>query len=139
MRSRGAWSRFLAFLFHIVPKVGPFRALAFHAPTPATQKLFMDGFVKSLTLYREQLGSISAKDAPALANTNFDTGSPSRFGDYKMADEACGKLLIKLQDHKFEGVDADLRRNLLEYYGSATPADPKEAEALTLLRMQPAQ
>jgi hypothetical protein len=135
----GPWARFLAFLFELLPKVGPLRALTFHVPTPATQKLFMDSFVKSLKAYQEQLASIKAKEAVGLANTNFDTGAASKFGAYQMADEACGKLLIKLSDHKFEGVDADLRRNLLEYYGSAAPADPKAAEALALLRMQPGQ
>ena len=131
----GAWARFLAFLFEILPKVGPLKALTFHAPTPATQKLFMESFVKSLKLYQEQLASIGAKGVLPLANTNFDTGVPAQFGAYKMADEACGKLLIKLSGAKFAGVDADLRHSLLEYYGSAAPADPKAAEALALLRM----
>ncbi len=94
----------------------------------------MESFVKSLKLYQEQLASIAAKETLALANTNFDTGAPSKFGTYQMADEACGKLLIKLSEHKFDGVDGDLRRSLLEYYGSAAPADAKAAEALALLR-----
>jgi len=132
----GPWARFLAFLFELLPKVGPLRALTFHVPTAATQKLFMDSFVKSLAAYQAQLGAIGAKQAPGLANTNFDTGAPSKFGDDKMADEACGKLLIKLREHKFEGVDADLRRGLLDYYGNAMPVDAKAAEALALLRTQ---
>ncbi len=135
----GAWARFLAFLFEILPKVGPLKALTFHAPTPATQKLFMESFVKSLKLYQEQLASIGAKEAPGLANTNFDTGGPSQFGVYQMADEACNKLLVKLKDHKFEGVDADLRHSLLGYYGAAAPTDAKAAEALGLLRTQSGQ
>jgi hypothetical protein len=130
----GPWARFLAFLFEIIPKVGPLRALTFHAPTPATQKLFMNSFTKSLKLYQEQLASIKAHEAFTLANANFDTGEPSKAGAYRMADEACGKLLIKLNEHRFDGVDADLRRNLLEYYGSAAPADARAAEALTSLR-----
>ncbi len=131
----GPWARFLAFLFRILPKVGPLKALTFHAPTPATQKLFMESFVKSLKLYQEQLASIRTHAAFTLVNTNFDTGEPSKFGAYRMADDACGKLLIKLKEHRFDGVDADLRRNLLEYYGNAAPADAKAAEALALLRM----
>lgn len=82
---------------------------------------------------------IGAKEGLGLPNTNFDTGAPSKFGEYKMADEACGKLLIKLKDHKFEGVDADLRHSLLDYYGSAAPVDAKAAAALAELRMQPGQ
>lgn len=131
----GPWARFLAFLFEILPKVGPLRALTFHVPTPATQKLFTDSFVKSLKLYQEQLATIRAKETLALANTNFDTGEASRFGVYRMADEACAKLLIKLSDHKFVGVDSDLRRSLVEYYGNSVPADAKAAGALASLRM----
>jgi hypothetical protein len=138
-RKPGPWARFLAFLFDLLPKVGPLRALTFHAPTPATQKLFMDSFVKSLKLYQEQLASIRAHAAFTLANSNFDTGEFSKFGDYRMADDACGKLLIKLNERGFAGVDADLRRNLLEYYGNAAPSDAKAAKALALLRMQPGQ
>ena len=133
----GFWARFLAFLFEIVPKVGPFKALGFNAPTPATQKLFMDSFVSSLKLYQGQLTLIAGKEALTLVDTNFDTGKPSKFGEYKLADEACAKLLIKLQDHKPEGVDADLRKSLLDFYGSNAPADPKAAAALAQLRNQP--
>jgi Zinc dependent phospholipase C len=130
----GPWARFLAFLFELLPKVGPLRALTFHTPTPASQKLFMDSFTKSLKLYQEQLGSIGAHTAFTLANTNFDTGEPSRFGAYRMADDACAKLLIKLNEHRFDGIDAELRHSLLEYYGSAVPTDAKAAAALVLLR-----
>jgi hypothetical protein len=130
----GPWARFLAFLFKIVPKIGPFKALGFNAPTPATQKLFMDSFVSSLKLYQGQLALVKGKEVLMLVDTNFDTGKVSKFGEYKLADEACAKLLIKLNDHKFEGIDADLRKSLLDFYGSGNPADPKAAEALAQLR-----
>ena len=42
---------------------------------------------------------------------------------------------ISLSGALLSGVDADLRRNLLEYYGNDTPADAATAEALALLRM----
>jgi hypothetical protein len=134
----GPWAHFLAFLFEIVPKVGPFRALGFNAPTPATQKLFMASFVSSLKLYQEQLTLIGGQETLTLADTNFDTGKASKFGDYKLADDACAKLLIKLQDHKPEGVDADLRKSLLDFYGSNIPVDPKAAAALAQFQNQPA-
>jgi len=131
----GPWARFLAFLFRLVPKVGPFKALGFTAPTPATQKLFMESFVGSLKLYQDQLVIVMAKQDLTLADNNFDTGKPAKFGEYKLADEACAKLLVKLQNHKFDGMDADLRKSLLDFYGSKVPADPKAAAALEQIRV----
>ena len=133
-RKPGLWARFLAFLFQLIPKVGPFSALSFRAPTPATQKLFMDSFVAALMLYQEQLAVIGTAQTLTLPDTNFDTGRPSRFGDYKMADQACAKLLVKLEDHKFDAVDPDLRKALLDYYGNHVPADAQAAAALEQLR-----
>lgn len=131
----GAWSRFLTFLFTMVPKVGPFKALSFQAPTPATQKLFMDSFVQSLALYREKLTEVQTGAKLQLANLNFDTGRPSRAGEYRLADEACGKLLIKLSDAKAGGIDDDLRKAMLDYYGKDIPVDPKAAAALAQFRL----
>ena len=130
----GAWSRFLTFLFTIVPKVGPFKALAFQAPTPATQKIFMDGFVQTLALYREKLAEVKKGGKPVLVNDNFDIGQPARYGKYRLADEACGKLVVKLSEKKFAGVDADLKKGVLEFYGKEVPADPKVAADLEAMR-----
>lgn len=133
----GPWARFLAFVFEIIPKVGPFKALGFTAPTPATQKLFMNSFVSSLKEYQGQLTMIGGQEAFILANTNLDTGKPSKFGEYRLADEACSQLLIKLQDHKSDVIDAELRQSLLDFYGNNIPADPKAAQSLLQVRNQP--
>lgn len=132
----GPWARFLALLFRIIPNAGPFRALSFKAPTPQTQKLFMGSFVDTLSLYREQLEIISKHEPLVLADSNFDTGGPSKFGTYRLADEACARLLIKLGDHKKEEVPADLGRALLRFYGGNNPGEPKAAEELARLRQQ---
>jgi hypothetical protein len=130
----GVWPRFLAFLFRIVPKIGPLKALAFQAPTPAAQKLFMDDFVKVLALYRDKLAEVRARGTPQLENRNFDTGRAAHFGEYWRADEACEKLLIRLSENKFSGLDDDLRKGLLAFYGTNVPRDPKGAAALERLR-----
>src|SRR5581483_2921791 len=44
----GFWSRLLAGFFHIVPRMGPFKALAFEKLTPQTEKLYMAGFNASV-------------------------------------------------------------------------------------------
>ncbi|HVW83082.1 MAG TPA: zinc dependent phospholipase C family protein [Bryobacteraceae bacterium] len=133
----GCWARFLSFLFRIIPKVGPFKAFGFHAPTPETQKLFMESFVRTLALYKEKLGEARRTNEPRLANDNFDTGHPAKYGSYFLADEASDKLLVKLGDKKFAGVDAALKRSLLDFYGSRIPEEPKAAAALTELRALP--
>jgi hypothetical protein len=133
----GLGARLIAFVFQIIPKVGPFKALGFNAPTPATQKLFMDSFVSSLKEYQGQLTLIKGKETLTLADTNLDTGRPSKFGEYKLADEACSKLLVKLEDDKSDVIDADLRQSLLDFYGNNIPVDPKAAQALSQVRNQP--
>jgi hypothetical protein len=136
-RRPGLFARFLAFLFRIVPRFGPFKALSFKAPTPAAQKLFMESFVKTLQLYRNQLAAVRAGRLAPLPDENFDTGEPSGFGVYKLADEACAKLLVKLSEHKFDVVDSALRKGILDFYGKNSPADGKAAAALAQLRMLP--
>jgi hypothetical protein len=130
----GLWARVLAFLFRIIPKAGPFKALAFQAPTPATQKLFMDNFVRALEFYRGNLTEVRASGTLKLANRNFDTGYPAHFGEYLMADNASNKLLIKLSEKKFSGIDDALRNGVLEFYGKDVPRDAKGAAALAQLR-----
>jgi hypothetical protein len=94
----------------------------------------MDGFVKTAALYNEKLADIRAGREPALENSNFDIGKPSHFGVYRLADEACGKLVQKLADQKFSAADADLRKAILQFYGNEGPAEPKAAAALEALR-----
>jgi hypothetical protein len=131
----GVWSRFLAFLLGIVPKVGPFRALGFTAPTPAVQKLFMDSFVGTLQLYREELAAVQAGKQPSLKDQNFDIGKTSTFGVYKLADEACSKLLVRLSEYRFGQVDENLRKSLVDYYAKGNPADPRASAALEELKL----
>jgi len=40
----GIGARILAVFFRLLPKVGPFKAAAFKAPTQKTERLFMDSF-----------------------------------------------------------------------------------------------
>jgi hypothetical protein len=110
----GVGARFLAFLFRLVPKVGPFKALAFRPPTPEAEKLFIKSFDNTLDRYRHLLAEVG-EDQLKLSNTNFDTGQPTREGNYRMADQAYSQLLEKIADRKAT-VAADLRADILAYY-----------------------
>ena len=104
----------LATFFRIVPKVGPFKALAFKRMTPETEKLYMAGFNASIERYRELLSGVNA-DRLVLPNDNFDLGEPTKAGNYKLTDAAYAKLLHKLEGH-YTDLPPDLRTNILTFY-----------------------
>jgi hypothetical protein len=125
----GRRSQVLAFFFRIVPRVGPFKALAFKRLTPATEKIFMASFNASIDRYRELLAELKA-DRPQLPNQNFDTGALTAAGQYKLTDAAYAKLLDKLADH-YADLSTELRGDILAFYGNldapiATKTSDKE-------------
>ena len=130
----GLGARILAFVLRIIPKVGPFRALSFKAPGPNAQKLFMDSFTGTLSEYQQKLARVKSGELPDLPDYNFDTGEPSAFGRYGMADEAVEKLLEKLNEQDFKEADEDLGKTIMAFFGDAVPADAKAAAALQNLK-----
>jgi zinc dependent phospholipase C len=129
----GFGARFLAFLFHLMPKIGPFRAFAFKIPPPAAEKMFLASFDDSVKRYNELLANADNGDLP-LPNMNFDTGRPTRLGDYHLADDTYAKLLERFDAHAGEVSDS-LRANILMFYGaSAGPASQKARAVLASLR-----
>jgi hypothetical protein len=110
----GRRSRVLAFLFRIVPRVGPFKALAFKRLTPATETIFMASFNASIDRYRQLLAELKAGRL-RLPNQNFDTGDLTQAGKYKLTDAAYAKLLDKLADH-YADISPELRGDMLAFY-----------------------
>ena len=109
--------RFLVLLTKVMPKVGPFRALAFDPPTPEVERLFADSFARAGMIYREALGEVRANRLE-LANTDFDTGQPTRRGEYPMADEAYAELVKRLGDRPSAEVPQAMRENITLFYGA---------------------
>lgn len=107
-------SRILAGFFHVVPRVGPFKALAFKKLTPQTEKLYMVGFNASIDKYRQLLAEVSARRLK-LPNDNFDVGGATKAGKYSLTDAAYAKLLHKLEAHYAE-LPQDLRTDILAFY-----------------------
>jgi hypothetical protein len=110
------FARFLGFIYRLIPKIGPFRTLSFSVPTPEAERLFLDSFTIAKERYRESLAASSAGRLN-LVNTDFDTGQPTRRGEYSLADDTYDELLGKLADRAFANVSEDLRSNLVAYYG----------------------
>jgi len=107
-------SRVLAVLFRIVPRIGPFKALAFKRLTPATEKMFMASFNAAIDRYRELLAEVKTGRVE-LPNENCDTGEPTGAGQYKLTDAAYANLLDKLADH-YADMSPALRVDILAFY-----------------------
>jgi hypothetical protein len=131
----GFGARLLAFLFRIIPKVGPFKALSYRMPDPQSEKLFMASFNDTLMRYREFLHDVS-QSRLRLADRNLDTGGATKRGRYRLADRAYDQLLEKLYNKKRE-VSSTLRAKILEFYGrSESLASEKARLELAALRQE---
>ena len=113
-RRPGIRSKLLAFVIRIVPKVGPFRPLAFKRLTPETEKMYMASFNSTIGRYRELLSEQNAGRLK-LPNSNLDVGSFTEAGKYKLTDAAYSQLLHKLQGH-YTQMPQDLRSDILAFY-----------------------
>jgi len=73
-----------------------------------------------------------------LANTDYDTGKPTKPGEYPLSDSTYAKLVDELSSKAETGPDRDLRANLLSFY--ADPNAPlttrKNAKAWKKLQEQ---
>ena len=108
-------------MLKIVPKIGPFRALAFKIPTQKTEDLYIASVNHTVDSYRGLLVEVGNKDL-ALTNTDFDTGRDTQAGEYPLTDKAYAYLLDKLAAHNFDNLTPDLRKNILAFYSN--PAAP---------------
>lgn len=112
----GLFARFVGLLYRILPKVGPLKPLAFKAPTPEAAELFAQSFRDATARFRTEVKDLEDRRFE-FRNTNFDTGRPSHFGDYSLADDTYGELLHRLSNQKFQGTPVALTRNILTFYG----------------------
>jgi hypothetical protein len=124
----GLGDEVLAFLYRILPKIGPLRVLTFRTPTPQTEKLFEDSFNVTLDRYRSFLAGLR-KGEVTLPNDNFDVGETTARGQYRLNDDACGKLLDMLAKKDFSEASPELRADLLRFFSSPEiPASDRLSE-----------
>jgi hypothetical protein len=113
----GVGARIMAFFLRIVPKVGPFRALAFQSPTPKTMDLYFKSINSTIERYRSELKQVGAGKLE-LANLNFDTGDETRPAQYKFTDDTYAKLLDQLSQEKFSTMTPAIRADVIEFYSN---------------------
>jgi hypothetical protein len=119
------FARFLGFLYRFVPKIGPLKALAFKAPTPEVEAMFVESFRDASARYRAALADV-ADNQFDFRNTDFDTGRPAQHGEYSLADDTYRELLETLEKRSFRDTPASLKQNVLAFYGAAPAPASRE-------------
>jgi hypothetical protein len=120
-------TRILATLLRYMPRVGPFKSLAFKSPTPQTEDLYFKSINLTVDQYRALLVTLRS-GTPELSNYDFDTGNPTKAAEYSLTDDAYAKLLGQLSETKFDKTSPALRDNILLFYSDlALPIDTKKS------------
>jgi len=108
-------TRVWSVLLRYMPKIGPFKALAFNNPTPQTEEMYFKSINTTVDQYRIYLQQVRSGSLE-LVNCDFDTGKITKAAEYSLTDETYAKLLGQLAGRKFDLTSASLRDNILDFY-----------------------
>jgi Zinc dependent phospholipase C len=111
----GVGTRILSTLLRYMPKVGPFKGLAFNNPTAKTEDLYIKSINKTIDQYRAFLEQVRA-DTLVLPNSDLDTGQLTTAAEYSLTDQSYAALLSQLSERKFDRTSPELRANILQFY-----------------------
>jgi hypothetical protein len=117
----GVGTRILSTLLRYMPKVGPFKGLAFNNPTAQTEDLYFKSINTTVDQYRDFLEQVR-NDKLVLSNCDLDTGLRTEGAEYSLTDETYAKWLVQLSDRKFDLTSPELRDNILQFYSDAGAA-----------------
>lgn len=144
----GAFSRFLAFLVRILPKVGPLKTLDVKVPNAQTGKIFVTSVEQTAVDYHNLLVQVQDPASlqpvqqtavpPKLVNRDLDTGRAAAPGEYSLTDKTYAKLLKMLSQDGYSRVTPALRANILGFYSDlGQPLETKRhKEAWRQLQLQ---
>jgi hypothetical protein len=112
-----------------MPRVGPFKGLAFKSPTAQTEDLYFKSINTTTDQYQAFLVQVGM-DSLRLPNRDLDTGNVTKAAEYTLTDDTYAKLLSQLSDRKFNRTSPDLRANILDFYSDlSAPIDTKSDAA----------
>jgi hypothetical protein len=112
----GPGDEMTAFVFRILPKVGPLQVFQFHVPTDEAEQLFANSLKATIADYDVKIAD-ARLDPPDI---NLDTGRPTRPGEYRYCDRTFAQLLHRLAKAHFDTMTPALRDDLLRFYGDST-------------------
>jgi hypothetical protein len=124
----GVGTRILSTLLRYMPRIGPFKGLAFSNPTRQTEDLYIKSINTTVDQYRRLLEDVGT-DTLVLANCDLDSGQPTKAAEYSLADKAYAKWLGQLSERKFDRISPELRRNILDFYSDlSAPIEMRKDE-----------
>jgi Zinc dependent phospholipase C len=122
----GVGTRILSILLRYMPKIGPFKGLAFNNPTPQTEDLYFKSINTTVDQYRGFLEQVRT-DSLVLPNCDLDTGNRTTAAEYSLTDDVYAKLLAQLSARKFDLTTPELRANVLDFYSDVSlPIETKK-------------
>jgi len=127
----GFFARFLAFIFRLIPKFGPFQVMAFKPMPPEQERAFVTSFENTVTQYRARLTELR-EGRLNLPDYNLDTGKLTRPGEYRLADQAYAELVDYLAEHHFQNMPPALRQNIVAFFSQSDRAKIPEKTAREL-------
>jgi len=124
----GLGTRILSTLLRYMPKIGPFKGLAFNNPTPQTEDLYIKSINTTVDQYRAFLEEVRT-DSLLLPDSDLDSGKATTPAEYSLTDETYAKLLGQLAKNKFDHTTPELRDNILQFYSDlSVPIETKKDE-----------
>jgi|SRR5450631_978843 len=125
----GIGTRILSTLLRYMPRVGPFKGLAFKSPTPQTEDLYFKSINMTVDQYRAFLEEVR-NDKLVLPNFDLDSGQATKAAEYSLTDDAYAKLLTQLAERKFDLTSPELRDNILQFYSDPSAAIDTKKDAV---------
>jgi len=116
-RRPGIGARILAVFLKIVPKFGPFSALAFKIPNTQTEDLYIKSVNTTVSDYSTLLKQERGDEA-WLPNKDLDTGRNTSPGEYSLADKTYAQLVDILAKNNFQDLTPALQKNVLSFYSN---------------------
>jgi hypothetical protein len=126
----GFFARVMGWFVRCASKMGISSALDFKLPTPQTEDLCIKSVNRTVENYGLLLREVGNGQVQ-FPNTDCDTGRETSPGEYALSDETYGRLLETLFKVGLEGIEPDLRANILAFYGNpnAPPRTGKVTKA----------
>ncbi len=131
----------LAGLLHIVPKIGPFRALRLHLPNADQQTEYLASVNTTVDIYEAELKLLTAtpvSNPPPLLEVDFDTGNITSEGEYKLADQTYGWLVEQLAEDGTASLSPSLLADINHFYSSPSAQDALQHKRHKWERLQDA-
>jgi hypothetical protein len=122
----GFGTRILSTLLRYMPRIGPFKGLAFNNPTPQTEDLYIKSINTTVDQYRAFLEEVHSETL-VLRNRDLDSGQETKAAEYSLTDDTYAKLLAQLSNRKFDLTSPELRDNILDFYSDlSAPIETKK-------------